>query len=134
MSRDVFITMAVADVARSVAFFEALGFSKNPKFTGEGTACMAITETFFVMLATQATFAEFSPKPSCDMSKAAEVLIAITCESRAQVDDLVAKAEANGGAVHERSVDYGFMYHGSFADPDGHLWALNYMSGGAGEG
>jgi hypothetical protein len=127
MNRQIFITLPVADLAKSRAFFEALGFSHNPQFTGEGAACIIISETIFVMLATHSKFCEFSPKPICDPATT-EVLHAITCESRAQVDDLVAKAGKNGGTIHEQSVDYGFMYHGSFVDPDGHLWALNYMS------
>jgi predicted lactoylglutathione lyase len=122
------MTLPVADVSKSVAFFKALGFSLNPEFTGEGVACIAISETFFVMLCPEAKFTEFSPKPMCDTSKAVEMLLAITCESRAQVDEMIAKAEASGGTIHERSVDYGFMYHGSFTDPDGHSWGLNYMS------
>ncbi|HTI68944.1 MAG TPA: VOC family protein [Candidatus Limnocylindria bacterium] len=128
MNRQIYITLAVADVSKSAAFFKALGFSLHPQFTGESAACIVISETIFVMLATPSGFVEFSPKPPCDTSKVVEALFAITCESREQVDDLVAKAAAAGGAIHEKSVDYGFMYHGSFADPDGHLWALNYMS------
>ncbi len=128
MNQPVFITLAVADVSKSMAFFKALGFSHNPQFTGDGATCIAISETFFVMLCTPPTFSQFSPKPICDTAKANEVLIAISCESRAQVDDRIAKAGEAGGTIYEKSVDYGFMYHGSFADPDGHLWALNYMS------
>lgn len=120
--------MPVADVAKSLAFFTDLGFSPNPQFTGDSTACIAISDTIFVMLLTHAKFSEFSPKAICDTSKTAQVLLAITCESRAQVDDMITKAGKNGGTIYEQSVDYGFMYHGSFADPDGHLWALNCMS------
>jgi uncharacterized protein len=128
MTRQIFITLPVADLPKSIAFFEALGFSQNPQFTGDSAACIVLSETIFVMLGTHSMFNEFSPKPICDTSKNVEVLHSITCESRAQVDDMVAKAEGAGGTIYERSVDYGFMYHGSFADPDGHLWGLNYMS------
>jgi predicted lactoylglutathione lyase len=126
MNRTIFITLPVANLPKSQAFFTALGFSLNPQFTGDEAACIVISETIFVMLAPHSKFSELSPKPICD-TKFAEVLLAITCESRAQVDDMISKAAEAGGAIHERSVDYGFMYHGSFADPDGHLWGLNYM-------
>lgn len=129
MSKQIFITLPVADLAKSVAFFEALGFSKNPEFTGDNAACMALSEAIFVMLAPHATFMQFSPKPICDTSKVVEVLHSFTCDSREQVDAMVAAAGKAGGTIHEESVDYGFMYHGSFADPDGHLWGLNYMTG-----
>ena len=111
-----------------MAFFKALGFSLNPQFTGDTAGCIAISETVSVMLLPHSRFSEFSPKAICDTSKAVEVLFAIGCESRAQVDDMVAKAREAGGTIYEESVDYGFMYHGSFADLDGHLWGLNYMS------
>jgi predicted lactoylglutathione lyase len=128
MNRQVFITLPVAELSKSVAFFNAIGFSLNPAFTGEGAACIAISETFFVMLCPQAKFTEFSPKPMCDTSRAVEMLLAITCESRAQIDQMITRAEASGATIHERSVDYGFMYHSSFTDPDGHCWGLNYMN------
>lgn len=35
MSKQIFINLPVADLARSIAFFEALGFPRNPQFTGE---------------------------------------------------------------------------------------------------
>lgn len=128
MSRSIAITLPVADVAKSTAFFKALGFSHNPQFTGDTATCIVISDTISVMLLAREQFTQFSPKPVCPSSNA-EALFAIGCESKAQVDDLVARAEKAGGKVHERSVDYGFMYHGSFADLDGHLWALNYLSG-----
>ncbi len=123
------ITLPVSDLSKSVAFFKALGFSQNPQFSGDNAACIAISEAVILMLCTHSTFAEFSPKAICDTSKAAQALFAIGCESRAQVDERIAKAREAGGTIYEESVDYGFMYHSSFADPDGHLWGLNYMSG-----
>ena len=128
MSRQIYITLPVADVSKSLAFFKTLGFSDRQEFTSDTTACIVISEAIFVMLLAHSRFTELSPKPACDTSKAAEMLLAITCESRAQVDDLVTKAGEAGATIHERSVDYGFMYHGSFADLDGHLWGLNYMN------
>lgn len=133
MSRSIAITLSVADVKKSTAFFQALGFPPNPQFSGEGATCVVISETISFMLLARERFTEFSPKPVCDPATA-EALFAIGCESKAEVDDLVARAEKAGGKIHERSVDYGFLYHGSFADLDGHLWALNYLSGTPPEG
>lgn len=128
MSKSIAITLPVADVSKSSAFFKALGFSHNPQFSGDSATCIVISDSISVMLLAREKFTEFSPKPVCDPSTA-EALFAIGCESRAQVDDLVARAGKAGGKIHEQSVDYGFMYHGSFADLDGHLWALNHLSG-----
>lgn len=129
MNKHVTITLPVADLSRSKAFFEALGFPSTPQFACDDAASFVISESAFVMLIPHPKFAEISPKAICDTSKAVEVLFAIGCESREKVDELVAKAGEAGGIVHEQSVDYGFMYHASFADPDGHLWGLNYMTG-----
>ncbi len=128
MSTQIFITLPVADVPRSLAFFKALGFSHNPQFTGDTAACIVISEHIHIMLSTHATFRELSLKDICDTSQTLEVLHALTCESRAQVDDLVRKAIAAGGSTIEEAQDYGFMYHHGFVDLDGHCWGLNYMS------
>lgn len=128
MSKSIAITLPVADVKKSTTFFKALGFSHNPQFSGDTATCIVISDTISVMLLARDQFAGFSPKPVCDPATA-EALFAIGCESKAEVDDTIARAEKAGGRVHERSVDYGFMYHASFADPDGHLWALNFLTG-----
>ena len=119
--------MPVADLAKSKAFFKALGFSENPQITGDEGAMIILSETIAVMLATQAKFRQFTPKAICDTSKAVEVLINLQCESRQVVDDLVAKALAAGGSTYDKPEDLGFMYSHSFVDPDGHGWGLYYI-------
>ena len=57
-----------------------------------------------------------------------EVLITLSCESRQEVDDLVAKAIAAGGSTHDKAEDLGFMYSHSFLDPDGHGWGVMHMT------
>lgn len=128
MSKQVFINLPVADLPKSMAFFKALGFSHNPQFTDDTAACIVISETIFVMLLTHSKFREFTPKSICDTTKSAEVLLCLSCDSRSQVEDLVAKAVAAGGSLYANPKDYGFMYQHSFADPDGHQWELIHMS------
>ncbi|MGC3971418.1 MAG: glyoxalase/bleomycin resistance/extradiol dioxygenase family protein [Pirellulales bacterium] len=128
MNKQIFINVPVADVPRSTAFFEALGYALNPQFTGDDTACVVIGETIFLMLLTHTKFREFTPKAVCDTSQAVEVLLTLSCESRAEVDDLVAKALAAGGTTYDKAEDFGFMYTHSFVDPDGHGWGLVHMS------
>lgn len=79
------------------------------------------------MLCAHAKFREFTPKAVCDTSKAVEVLINLTCESRQEVDDLVAKALAAGGSTYDKAKDLGFMYSHSFVAPDGHGWGLFHV-------
>src|SRR5262249_25572611 len=113
---------------KSKAFYEALGYTFKPEFSGDTGACVVISETIYVMLATHAKFREFTPKAICDTSNAVEVLINLSCESRQEVDDLVAKALAAGGTTYDKAEDFGFMYTHSFVDPDGHGWGLFCMT------
>jgi len=80
------------------------------------------------MLSTHPKFREFTPKAICDTTKAVEVLISLSCESREEVDALVAKAVAAGGWTYDKPEDFGFMYTHSFVDPDGHGWGHFHMS------
>ena len=134
MIKQLFINLPVADVPKSLAFFKALGFNHNPEFSGDEAACIILSDTISVMLGSHAKFREFTPKAICDTSKAVEVLLTLSCESRKQVDELVAKAIATGGSTYDQPEDFGFMYTHSFVDPDGHGWGLLHFSPTPNEG
>lgn len=128
MSKQVFVSLPVADLPKSIAFFGALGFSPNTQFSNEAAAMIVISDTISVMLLTHARFRDFTPKAICDTNQAVEVLLSLSCASREEVDSLVAKALAAGGTTHDTPEDLGFMYSHSFLDPDGHGWGLLHMS------
>lgn len=128
MSKQVFINLPVANLPKSVAFFEALGFARNPHFTNDSGACIVVSDAISVMLLTHARFRDFTPKAICDTSSAVEVLLSLGCESREEVDSIVAKAIAAGGSTYDEPEDLGFMYSHSFIDLDGHGWGLLHMS------
>lgn len=128
MINRVFLTLPVADLPRSIAFFEALGFVQNMEFSGDSAACIVINETVAVMLGTHEKFRAFTPKAVCDTSQAVEVLISLSCDSRERVDELVARALAAGGTTYDQPEDLGFMYSHSFLDLDGHGWGVLHMS------
>ena len=130
MINKVFITLPVADLPRSVAFFKALGFAHDSQFSDGTAACIVINEDMSVMLGTHDKFREFTPKAICDTSQAVEVLISLGCDSRERVDELVSKALAAGGSTYDEPEDLGFMYSHSFVDLDGHGWGLLCMSAG----
>ena len=127
MGTKIFVNLPVKSLDRSMEFFKRLGFSFNPHFTDETAACMVISDDIYAMLLTHAKFKAFTPKTICDATKSTEVLIALSCESRQHVDDLVRKAIAAGGSVYAERKDYGFMYQHGFQDPDGHIWELIWM-------
>ncbi|MFT3781095.1 MAG: hypothetical protein QM790_03700 [Nibricoccus sp.] len=128
MIKQICLNLPVAELSKSKAFFKALGFSENPQVTGDTGAMIVISETISIVLATHPKFREFTPKAVCDTTKAVEVLINLQCESRSEVDELVAKALAAGGSTYDKPEDLGFMYSHSFVDPDGHGWGLYHLS------
>ena len=86
MSTQIFITLPVVNLPRALAFYEAIGYSRNAEFTNDTAACLIISEPIHLMLLTHAKFGEFPPKAICDTSEALQVLHSLTCESRARVD------------------------------------------------
>ena len=127
MSTQIFVNLPVKDLNKSVEFFTKLGYKFNPKFTDENATCMIVADNIFVMLLVDKYFKTFMPKEICDTSKSAEVLVALSFESRAEVDEIVAKAIAAGGSTYKEPNDMGFMYQHGFQDLDGHLWEVFFM-------
>ena len=127
MPRMIFISLPVTNVARSRKFYEALGFTINEKFSSATSACVVVSDAIYFMIQTQESFQNFSPKPLVLPSEGATSLIALSCDSRAHVDELVKKAVAAGGSTPLASHDHGSMYQHGFQDLDGHLWELFWM-------
>src|SRR5262249_29477427 len=116
MSQQIFVNLPVADLARSKRFFGALGYTFNPQFTNDSGACMVVGDNIFVMLLTREFFQTFTKKPVADARATTEVLVCLSCTSRAQVDELVAKALEAGGRAPNPVQDHGFMYGHGFED------------------
>ncbi len=131
MASQIFVNLPVKDLTRSVAFFSALGFTFNPTFTDDNATCMIIGENIFAMLLTEPFFRTFTDKDLCDTATQTEVLVALSLDSRADVDAMVAKAKAAGGRVPRPPQDHGFMYGHGFEDLDGHIWEVFHMEPGA---
>jgi uncharacterized protein len=128
MATQVFINLPVKQLERSVAFFTRLGYKFNPEFTDANATCMIVADgSIYVMLLVESYFKTFTHKEVSDARRGTEVIIALSVDSREQVDDLVAKAIAAGGSTQQQPKDYGFMYQHGFEDLDGHLWELCYL-------
>jgi predicted lactoylglutathione lyase len=129
MNKQIFVNLPVRDLDKSKAFFTALGYTFNAQFTNESGACMVIADgSIYAMLLTEPFFKTFVDKPLVQAKEATEVLVCLSCESRAEVDDLVAKAVAAGGRAPRPAQDHGFMYGHGFEDLDGHIWELAWMA------
>lgn len=128
MSTQIYVHLPVKNLQRTKEFFLSLGFTFKPQFSNEQGACMVVSDTIYVILLTESFFQTFTSKPIADASKVTEVLVCLSCESRAKVDELVAKAVAAGGKASSEPQDHGFMYSHCFEDLDGHIWELVCMN------
>lgn len=126
-AKQIFVNLPVEDLQKSVEFFTALGFTFNPQFTDEKATCMVIGENIYAMLLVKSFFQTFTKKEVADATKSTEVLVALSANSREEVNELVQKALAAGGKAANDVADHGFMYSWSFQDLDGHIWELIYM-------
>ncbi len=129
--RKLFVNIPVADVQRSIVFFETLGFTFNPQFTDATATCMLVGEDAYFMLLARDRFAGFSKRPPGDPRQQTSALFALGVDSREAVDAMVHAAVAAGGAYAVDPQDHGFMYGWSFYDPDGHHWEVFWMDPGA---
>ncbi|QKV96269.1 VOC family protein [Streptomyces sp. NA02950] len=123
----IFVNLATNDLETSKKFFTELGYSINPQFTTDDCACVVISETIVAMLLTKQRYQDFTSKEIADSTKTSEVLLCLSAESRAKVDELADKALAAGGTPAGDPQDHGFMYGRSFQDPDGHTWEVVWM-------
>ncbi len=131
MPKMIFLNLPVKELPRSVEFFTKLGYTFNPKYTDENATCMIVSDTIFVMLLVEKFFLTFTDKHICDAAKDVEVLISLSMDSRAEVDEMMAKAVAAGATIVREASNYmdsEGMYTGSYLDLDGHHWELLWMS------
>ncbi len=129
--RMIFVNLPVKDLDASRRFFGELGFEFDPQFTDESAACMVIDQNIYAMLLTEDRFRDFIDGDIADPDTT-EVLVALSADSREEVDSLVEKALAAGGQPWKEALEQGPMYERSFRDPDGHVWEVIYMEQPAG--
>lgn len=127
MAKQVFVNFATKDLERSKKFYSDIGWTINPQFTDDTAAAVVISDTIYAMILTEAKMREFTTKQLVDATASTEVLVALSYDSRAEVDELMDKVVASGGSEARPTQDLGFMYSRSFQDPDGHIWEPFYM-------
>jgi predicted lactoylglutathione lyase len=122
-----FVNLPVKDVAKAKSFYTALGFTLNPQFSDDTTGCVVLSPDLYVMLLSEPKFQGFSPRPLPDPRATTGMLLALSCDSRDQVQALCEAAFAAGGRKYKEAQDHGFMYAWGFEDPDGHVWEPVWM-------
>jgi predicted lactoylglutathione lyase len=123
----IFVNLPVTDLDKSKAFYAALGFTNEPRFTDETAACMVWSDTIYAMLLTHDKWRTFTDRPIAAVGSS-EVALALTCDSREEVNKIADAAGANAGIAEiNPAQDHGFMFTRSFGDPDGHVWEVFWM-------
>jgi uncharacterized protein len=128
MAKMIFVSLPVSDLKRATAFYQAIGAVKNTQFSDDTASCMVFSDTIHAMLMTHDKYRQFTSKTIVDAKTSSQLLICVTADSPAEVDDVVGKATAAGGAPDPSpKEDFDFMYGRSFEDPDGHMWGVTWM-------
>ncbi len=135
MAKMIFINLPVTDLAKSTAFYEALGGKKNPQFSDATATCIVISDTIHAMLLKHEKYGSFTTRPIADAHKTSAVLLAMSVESRDEVNAIATRAAATGGRADPNpKQDFGFMFGRSVEDPDGHVWEYFWMDPAAAAG
>lgn len=127
MESKIFINLPVKDISRSMEFFRAIGYSFDERFCDKSSACLVISDTIYAMLLTEDKMKEVMPQDVVDAVKSSKAVNAVAVESKEKVNEIAEKAKKAGSPVVRDPEDYGFMFHRSFNDPDGHFWNFIWM-------
>jgi len=135
MSRMIFINLPVTDLQSSIRFYEAIGATKEARFSNDQAAMMVLSDAIHVMLLTHDFYRTFTSKPIADAHASSQVLLCFSADSPDAVDALVEKAAGAGGSADPgpKQDMGGMMYGRSFEDPDGHHWEVMWMDSSAAE-
>jgi uncharacterized protein len=129
MAKMIFVNLPVTDLARSMAFYESVGFTNNPQFTNDQAAAMMWSDEIVVMLLRHDFWKTFTTKTIPNAHQSAQVLLCLSHDSQDAVNGIVDSALTAGGKAEPTPTqDLGFMYGRSFEDPDGHIWENVYMN------
>ena len=126
MTKMIFVNLPVADVAKSTALYEAMGFTKNPTFSNPQGSAMVWSDTINVMLLGHDLYSRFTPKKIADTHGESAALLCLSCE-RDEVDSIARAALDAGARELHGAEDEGFMYSRAFEDFDGHSWQVMWM-------
>ena len=130
MSRMIFVNLPVENLEASKRFYEGIGFRNEPKFTNDAAAMMVLSDTISVMLLSKPFYSTFTRKPIADAHNSSQVLLCISCDSPAEVDEITEAAGKAGGKIDVSQEDQtkgGPIYGRDFEDLDGHQWAPMWM-------
>ncbi len=126
-TKNIYVNLAVTDIAKTREFFEKIGYTFNPQFSDENALSMVLSGNIYVMLLTHQFFKRFTKKDIVDSKKSTEAILCLGVENREEVDELMKKAMGAGAVETRGREDHGWMYGRSFEDLDGHQWEVAWM-------
>ena len=128
MTKMIFVNLPVRDLKASTAFYRALGGKLNPQFSGDQSSCMMLSDTIVVMLLTHEHYRQFTKRPIGDARRESQALIALSADSRDDVNATLERSSSAGGRADPNPPqDHGFMFGRSVEDPDGNVWEIMWM-------
>lgn len=127
MQSQIFINLAVKDLAKSMDFYTKLGFTNNPQFSDDSGKCMVWSENIFVMIMTYEKFKSFATKPIADIKNNLAGIFSLSVENLDKVNEVANNELSAGGTEPTEMKDYEFMQMRSIEDFDGHTWEIFCM-------
>jgi predicted lactoylglutathione lyase len=131
MSKQIYINLPVSDLAKSTEFYTALGFTKNSDFSNDDASAMQWSDDIFVMLLKPDFYKKFlKGKNIGDTASTSAVLLALTLDSKEEVQKFADTAKQNGGDYYniDMGVPEDMMFGYEVQDPDGNQWEPVWMN------
>ncbi|AKM80496.1 TPA: glyoxalase [Candidatus Saccharibacteria bacterium] len=131
MSKQIYVNLPVSDLKKSTGFYEALGFTKNAMFSDSNASSMMWSNNIVVMLLKHDFYKKFiGEKEVADTARTSGVLLALSLDSKEDVQKFADVAKENGGDYYrvDMGIDSGMMFSYEVEDPDGHTWEPMWMN------
>lgn len=131
MSKQIYVNLPVIDLKKSTGFYEALGFTKNAMFSDSNASSMMWSNNIVVMLLKHDFYKKFiGEKEVADTARTSGVLLALSLDSKEDVQKFADVAKENGGDYYrvDMGIDSDMMFSYEVEDPDGHTWEPMWMN------
>ncbi|MBN9218021.1 MAG: VOC family protein [Mesorhizobium sp.] len=129
MSKMIFINLPVRDLQAATNFYLAIGGTLNPQFSNDQASSVMFSDAIGVMLLTHQHYSQFTARQIGDPKRESQMLIALTTNSKDEVNATIEKGVAAGGRADPNPAqDLGFMFNRHIEDPDGNVWELLWMN------